>query len=426
MRWLGYYLAEGWITRDASGVRGVRERIGFSFGSHEREYLRDLHAILDGYGIRYRIVRFPGAVTTLVSSKLLAWLLRDVLRCGTSSTDKQLPTIAFNVELRLRRALLQGLFSGDGSVTKLQRGRNLMFEYATTSKALADGVVLLLQSLGVLPSLHERWMNKSKRAAYILRVSGVKQLKALRGLFGPAKQQIIDRWLTRYQRTIAQRGFIRGDGYALLPVRQVKTYFDSAYVYSLETRNQLLVAGTGLVVHNCFPKDVDAFIKIAEDLGYDFELLKAVRAINEQQKRSFAQKIQKALWVLRGKTIGVLGLAFKPNTDDMRYAPAIDVIEYLQGEGATVKAFDPQAMKEAAHLLPKAVLCDDPYEAAKGADCLAVLTEWNEFKELDFKRLKKLMRQPLIVDGRNIYDPQRMRDLGFRYLSVGRFRNEAH
>jgi UDPglucose 6-dehydrogenase len=122
----------------------------------------------------------------------------------------------------------------------------------------------------------------------------------------------------------------------------------------------------------------------------------------------------------------VLGLAFKPNTDDMRYAPAIDVIEQLQAEGATIKAFDPQAMKEAAHLLPKVKLCRDPYEVARGADCLAILTEWNEFKELDFKRIKKLLRQPLIVDGRNIYDPEAMRKLGFRYVGIGRGRHETH
>ena len=172
----------------------------------------------------------------------------------------------------------------------------------------------------------------------------------------------------------------------------------------------------------CFPKDLEAFIKIAEQLGYDFELLKAVRNINEQQKRGFAAKIQQALWVVKGKTIGVLGLAFKPNTDDMRYAPAIDVIEHLQGEGAHIRAFDPQAMGEARHLLPKVTLCKDPYEAARGADCLAILTEWNEFKELDFTRLKKLMRQPLLVDGRNIYDPKRLEALGFRYVGVGRGR----
>ena len=170
----------------------------------------------------------------------------------------------------------------------------------------------------------------------------------------------------------------------------------------------------------CLPKDLEAFIKISEQLGYDFELLKAVRHINEEQKRSFVTKVQRALWVVKGKTIGVLGLSFKPNTDDMRYAPALDIIEHLQGEGAKIKAFDPQAMGEAAHRLPKVKLCRDPYEVARGADCLVLLTEWNEFKELDFKRLKRLLRQPLIIDGRNIYDPERMRTLGFRYVSVGR------
>ncbi|MDP3723144.1 MAG: UDP-glucose/GDP-mannose dehydrogenase family protein [Candidatus Omnitrophota bacterium] len=180
-----------------------------------------------------------------------------------------------------------------------------------------------------------------------------------------------------------------------------------------------LDAGAGFGGY-CFPKDLEAFINISEQLGYDFELLKAVRSINEQQKRSFALKIQRALWVLKGKTIGVLGLAFKPNTDDMRYAPSIDVIEYLQGEGARLKAFDPQVTTEAKRLFPKLMLCQDPYEAARGADCLVILTEWNEFKELDFKRLKRLLRQPLIVDGRNLYDPEPLRALGFRYVGVGR------
>ena len=176
----------------------------------------------------------------------------------------------------------------------------------------------------------------------------------------------------------------------------------------------------------CFPKDLEAFIKISEEVGYDFELLKAVRKINEDQKRRFTAKIQRALWVLKGKTIGVLGLSFKPSTDDMRYAPAIDIIQFLQGEGASIRAFDPQAMATAAKLLPKVKLCRDPYEVARGADCLAILTEWNEFRELDFKRIKRLLRQPLVVDGRNIYEPERMRKLGFRYFGIGRGLHAAH
>lgn len=454
MRWLGYYLAEGWISQEPGRGQAVHERIGVTFRRHEVEDLKDLHDILDRYGIRYQVVQFPNAVATVVSSRLLAWLFRDVLRCGVGSTEKQLPIIAFNVGPGHRKALLQGLFSGDGSVTALQGGRNAMFEYATVSKALADGVVLLLQSLGIVPSIHERrmipppvgsrrlatarggrlpaaapaggGMKKSTCPAYIIRVSGVAQLRTLRGVFGRDRQRQIDRLLRGDQRQIAQRGFLRREGHVLFPVRRIRTTFHDGFVYSAETTNQLLVAGNGLVVHNCFPKDLEAFIKISEQLGYDFELLKAVRRINEAQKCSVLEKMQQALWVIKGKTIGVLGLAFKPNTDDMRYAPAIEIIEDLLREGATVKAFDPQAMSEAAHLLPKVKLCQDPYEVARHADALAVLTEWNEFKELDFARLKRLMRQPLIVDGRNLYDPRRLRSLGFRYIGIGRGKIEPH
>ncbi len=171
---------------------------------------------------------------------------------------------------------------------------------------------------------------------------------------------------------------------------------------------------------SCFPKDIDAFIHIAGKSGYDFQLLKAVREINETQKRRLVQKIEKALWILNDKTIGVLGLAFKPDTDDMRNAPAIDIIAMLQQAGAKVKAYDPQAMPLAKTLLKDVQYCQAPYEVARRSDALVVLTEWNEFKELDFARIKKLLRQPVVADGRNIYDPKKLEQLGFRYIGVGR------
>lgn len=170
----------------------------------------------------------------------------------------------------------------------------------------------------------------------------------------------------------------------------------------------------------CFPKDLAAFIRISEKLGYDFELLKAVERVNERQKEIFLKKIEDAIWNIRAKTIAVLGLSFKPNTDDMRFAPSVDVIGALQAQGARVKAFDPHAMGKARAMLKNVEFCRDAYAAAKDADCLAVLTEWDEFKELDFVRLKKLLNQPVIVDGRNIYDPKKMKTLGFKYISIGR------
>lgn len=171
---------------------------------------------------------------------------------------------------------------------------------------------------------------------------------------------------------------------------------------------------------SCFPKDLDAFINIAEKLGFDFELLKAVRKTNQKQLDFFLEKVKNALWIVKDKQIGVLGLSFKPNTDDLRNAPSLYLIRALQQEGAKVKVYDPKAMDKARLILKNVSFCKDAYSACRSADCLIVATEWNEFKELDFQRIKKTLRRPLIVDGRNIYDPARLRDMGFTYIGVGR------
>lgn len=170
----------------------------------------------------------------------------------------------------------------------------------------------------------------------------------------------------------------------------------------------------------CFPKDLAAFIRISERLGYNFELLKSVEKINEDQKKYFVKKVEEAIWNINSKSIGVLGLSFKPNTDDMRFAPSVDVIQALQAHGARIKAYDPHAMQKAKDILKNVEFCKDSYSVCKNSDCLVILTEWDEFKELDLKKVKKLLSQPVIVDGRNIYDPKKMKSLGFRYTSIGR------
>ena len=171
---------------------------------------------------------------------------------------------------------------------------------------------------------------------------------------------------------------------------------------------------------SCFPKDLEAFISIAEKLGYDFEILKAVRDTNEEQKKFVLQKIKDELWIIKDKTIAVLGLAFKPNTDDLRNAPSIDLIRSLIQEGAKVKVYDPKAMGKAKEFLKNVIFCKDLYQAGSSADCLIVATEWNEFKEMDFTKLKKSLKRPLIVDARNIYDPKLLKAKGFTYIGVGR------
>ncbi len=189
----------------------------------------------------------------------------------------------------------------------------------------------------------------------------------------------------------------------------------------LDTRigPRFLKAGIGYG-GSCFPKDVDAFVHIADANGYDFKLLKEVQKINKLQREQFVDKIKDALWIVKDKTIGVWGLSFKPNTDDMREAPSIDIIKALQKEGAKIKAYCPGAMENADELLCNVEMCSNPYEVAEGAHALAIITEWDEFRKADYSKVKQLMENPLILDGRNMHEPEDMREMGFDYRSVGR------
>ena len=170
----------------------------------------------------------------------------------------------------------------------------------------------------------------------------------------------------------------------------------------------------------CLPKDIQAFIRLAEKHGVDFSLLREVEAVNKRRIEQFIGKVRRALWVVKDKTIGVLGLAFKPNTDDIRFAPAIEVVRRLIAEGARVRVSDPFAMERARAVLKSPEFVEDPYEVARGTDALLLLTEWKEYRELDWKRICQEMSRPLIVDARNMLDPAKMKKLGFEYHSFGR------
>ncbi len=182
---------------------------------------------------------------------------------------------------------------------------------------------------------------------------------------------------------------------------------------------RFLQAGLGFG-GSCFPKDLSAFVKIAEQTGCDFRLLKEVQRINADQMDRFVKKITDTLWVLKDKTIGVLGLAFKQNTDDVRMSPAIDLCQRLQKEGARLRVHDPKAMEKARAVLPGATFVDDMNTVADGCDALVVATEWDEFKNLDLERARKALTHPILFDGRNLFDPQEMEQMGWIYKSVGR------
>jgi len=171
---------------------------------------------------------------------------------------------------------------------------------------------------------------------------------------------------------------------------------------------------------SCFPKDVAALAAVAEGFAYHPELLHAVMDINRDQRMLVIDKLRDCLDELPGRTIGLLGLSFKPNTDDMREAPSLDIAKVLLAAGADVRGYDPAAVERSRMLLPDVEYLNDAYQVAAGADALVLVTEWNEFRQLDMARIKQLMRRPIIIDGRNIYDPALMRDLGFTYRGIGR------
>ncbi len=172
---------------------------------------------------------------------------------------------------------------------------------------------------------------------------------------------------------------------------------------------------------SCFPKDTQAIVQIAKEHGYDFKIVKAVLDVNYGQRAKMTEKIRGVMGGnVAGKTVAVLGLSFKPNTDDMRDAPSVPIIQALRKEGAIIRAYDPVAINEAKKLLPDITYCDGPYSCAEGADALVIMTEWNQFRILDLQKLKHSLKTPVIIDLRNVYEPEKMRAEGFRYVCVGR------
>ena len=182
--------------------------------------------------------------------------------------------------------------------------------------------------------------------------------------------------------------------------------------------SQFLKAGLGFGGF-CLPKDVQAFMHLAASVGVDFEMLKAAERVNRERCDRFLEKVRKALWVVQGKRIAVLGLAFKARTDDIRFAPALEVIRRLVADGAEIHASDPEAMTRTKAIFPNLAYHADPYDALKGADAALVCTEWQQFRELDWERAGQSMARRLVIDGRNLYSPKKMRDLGFDYYSFG-------
>ena len=423
-RVVGLYLAEGHCSSE-----GERRRLAWSFHpTREDDLVDEVAGYWRARGVRADVVRKTTARCVVVSSRILGAFFTELLQLGSDSYSHRLPDAIWGEPAANKRALLAGLWRGDGSWSLVNGGPSVVLEWGTVSQELADGVLRLLGEMGIVARLKVGRTAKSTVDTYWVLVAGAEQVEQLLDFVPAADRVGIRTSIARQKKRSAPTGFVRGVAGAAVRVAAVTRKPFRGSVYSVEVPGaHTFVTTGGLAVHNCFPKDVRAVMAMARQLGLDFDLLRAVERVNERQKRWLLEKAQKHFGRLAGLTFAVWGLAFKPKTDDMREAPSITVVEGLLGNGARVRAHDPVAAEVAAALFKgRGVdLVENPYAAVEGADALLLLTEWNEFRQPDFARLKQLMKQPVLFDGRNVWDARRAREAGFTYYGVGRSAPDA-
>ncbi len=360
----------------------------------------------------------PTTSQVTVSSRLLAgWWIRT-LGLGTNCYTQRLPDLIWDEPLEHKRALLSGLWLGDGSWSYVAQGPSVVLEYGTVSRELADGMLRLLGELGIVARLKAGRTAKSTVDTYWLVVSGADQVERLLEFVPEQRRRRIVDSIGRQAKRIAPTGYRRRDNAAWVRVVDVVRKGYSGFVYSLEVPpTHTFVTTGGLVCSNCFPKDSLALKQLAANSGYHFQLLNAVIEVNELQKRRVLAKLERHLGTLRGKTVALLGLAFKPNTDDMREAPSLVLAGRLLSEGASVRAWDPVARP---HDLRGVTQVESVEEALTGADAAVIVTEWPQLGELDWAKIAATMSTPVLIDGRNMLDPAAMLGAGFRYEAIGR------
>jgi UDPglucose 6-dehydrogenase len=425
-RMVGLWLAEGHLATD-----GRRTRLAWSFAPDGKE---DLAAFVaeywEGLGVKTTTRRLSTARQVSISSRLLGAWFEHVLRTGRSAYDKRVPDAIWSAPEVDKRALLRGLWDGDGSWSLIRGGPSVVLEYGTVSRSLADGMVRLLGDLGIVARLKVGRTAKSTVDTYWLVISGAGQVERALWLLPPAERAAVGRATGRQSKRIAPTGYRRfDDDKAVAWVRVTSAErrpFDGT-VYSLSVPDtHTVVASYGLVTHNCFPKDSRALVRIAEEAGYDFDLLRGVIALNEEQfDRVTKRTVDLVGGSVDGLTLAVWGLTFKARTDDLRESPALAIVKRLRDLGATIRAYDPSIVdgvvnQRQAALLEGIEIVGDAYAACDGAAALVLLTEWDEFRWLDFDKVGDAMAEKRVIDARNILDRGALRRRGFTYTGVGR------
>jgi UDPglucose 6-dehydrogenase len=418
-RMLGLWLAEGHIGRD-----GARTRISWAFHPTEEPHLVDtVRSYWEAMGVKVSVHSGTTASIVSISSRLLAGWFEHGLGTGSTSYDKAIPDRIWSEPDDHKRALLRGLWDGDGSWSLVDGGPSLVLEYGTVSRRLADGMVRLLGDLGIVARLKVGRTAKSTVDRYWLVISGADQVERSLWLLPPAERAEVGRWTGAQTKRIAPTGYRRltQKNVAWVRVRSAERRPYSGTVYSLSVRDaHTVVTSFGLVTSNCFPKDTRAMVRIAEDAGYDFDLLKGVVAVNEEQFERVADKIvELAGGSVDGVTVAAWGLTFKARTDDLRESPSLEVLRRLVERGARVRAYDP-AVSGPLDGHDGIEVVDDPYAAVEGAEVLAVLTEWDEFRWLDLDKVAGLMAERRVMDARSLLDRPSLVRRGFEHRSIGR------
>jgi UDPglucose 6-dehydrogenase len=410
----GLYIAEGHATPD---------RLHWSFHPEREQHLVDeVAAYWLRHGARVRTFRLATTHEVRVQSRLASAWWTQVLGLGRTSYEQRLPDLIWDRPLADKWALLSGLFEGDGSWSLINGGPSILIELGTVSDELADGVMRLLADVGVVASRRIGRVAKSTKDTHWIRISGAEQIERAIALVPERDRPGVFASVARQAKRIAPTGYRRfDDGASWVRVTSAERQEFAAPVYSLEVvGTHTFVTSACIICHNCFPKDVTALKQLAGNSGYHFQLLNAVIEVNELQKRRVMAKLEKHLGSLVGKSVALLGLAFKPNTDDMREATSLVLSARLQAAGANVRAYDPIAEDEARHLMPGLTFADDTISAVSGADATVLVTEWDEFKTMDLHAVAEAMAGDVLIDGRNALDPEAVRAAGLTYEGIGR------
>ncbi len=417
-RIVGLYLAEG-----CASVAEGEARIVWSFHPEREQHLVDeVVEWFAAHGIHAADHRGPTSHRVDVRSRLLASWWTKVLGLGRNGYEQRLPDMIWDRSAADQWALLGGLFEGDGSWSLQNGGPSVVIELGTVSDELADGVIRLLSELGIVASRRVGRAAKSTKDTHWLRICGAEQVERAIELVPERDRPGVTASIARQKKRIAPTGYRRKeDGQVRVRVSRVARRPSSGPVYSLEVPGaHSFVTSGSLVISNCFPKDVAALKQLAGNSGYHFQLLTAVIDVNELQKRRTIGKLQKHLGSLVGKEVALLGVAFKPHTDDIREATSLVLAGRLAGEGAGVRVYDPVAADKASAMLGGASIAASALDAVDGADAVVLVTEWPEFGELDWGEVKARMRTPLVVDGRNFLDREQLTEAGFTYEGIGR------